>query len=135
MLARISGGNSGIAEYLETGIKNGRDFSRDELDQRLIIDGDLALTQSVIDSIEDKGQDRYLHITLSFRENDISRETIKAVTEEYKELLLSAYSTDEIQFLCRGAPPQNQIYHRQKNRGAGRAKAAHPYRDPAKKIF
>ena len=106
MLARISGGNSGIAEYLETGIKNGRDFSRDELDQRLIIDGDLALTQSVIDSIEDKGQDRYLHITLSFRENDISRETIKAVTEEYKELLLSAYSTDEFNFYAEAHLPK-----------------------------
>jgi hypothetical protein len=56
MLSRVSGGNSGIAEYLETGIKNGRDFTRDELDQRVVLEGDLAITNEIINSIEDRGQ-------------------------------------------------------------------------------
>ncbi|CNK26222.1 conjugal transfer relaxase TraI [Yersinia aldovae] len=106
MLARVSGGNSGIAEYLENGIKNGRDFTRDELDNRLVINGDLDLTKSTIDSIQDNGQDRYLHITLSFREDYVSEETLKAVTEEYKDLLMSAYKGDEYNFYAEAHLPK-----------------------------
>ncbi|MDR5614935.1 hypothetical protein [Arsenophonus sp.] len=51
MLIRISGGNSGIYEYLENGKKQGREFSRNEIDKRLILDGDLLLTRKIIDSI------------------------------------------------------------------------------------
>lgn len=35
MLARISGGSAGIREYLERGQKQGREHTRDELDQRV----------------------------------------------------------------------------------------------------
>lgn len=66
MIVEIGGGNSGIAEYLEKGLKQGRIFSRDELDQRVVLEGDLELTNKIINSIEDNGQERYLHITLSF---------------------------------------------------------------------
>ena len=36
MIVEIGGGNSGIAEYLEKGLKQGRILSRDELDQRVV---------------------------------------------------------------------------------------------------
>ena len=90
MIVEIGGGNSGIAEYLEKGLKQGRIFSRDELDQRVVLEGDLELTNKIINSIEDNGQERYLHITLSFREDDISNDLLQAVTAEYKSLLMSA---------------------------------------------
>ncbi|EFD8955147.1 relaxase, partial [Escherichia coli] len=77
MIIRYGGGNYGIAEYLENGRKAEREYTRDELDHRFIIDGDLATTNKIIESIEDKGQERYLHITLSFAENEISEETLK----------------------------------------------------------
>lgn len=106
MLARINGGNSGIAEYLEKGIKNGRDFTRDELDSRMVLSGDLELTNGIINSIEDKGQDRYLHITLSFREDMLSSEVLKSVVEDYKELLMSAYKDDEYNFYAEAHLPK-----------------------------
>ena len=53
MIVEIGGGNSGIAEYLEKGLKQGRIFSRDELDHRVVLDGDLELTNKIINSIED----------------------------------------------------------------------------------
>ena len=106
MLSRISGGNSGIAEYLETGIKNGRDFTREQLDERVFLDGDLAITNSIINSIEDKGQDRYLHITLSFREDDISKEKLAEITAEYKKLLMVAYSDEEFNFYAEAHLPK-----------------------------
>ncbi|HGU4555833.1 TPA: relaxase, partial [Escherichia coli] len=93
MIIRYGGGNHGIAEYLENGRKAEREYTRDELDHRFIIDGDLATTNKIIESIEDKGQERYLHITLSFAENEISEETLKNVTSDFRKMLMNAYHT------------------------------------------
>ena len=41
MLIRINGGAGGIKEYLEDGQKKDRFYTRDELDERVILDGDL----------------------------------------------------------------------------------------------
>lgn len=108
MIVEIGGGNSGIAEYLEKGLKQGRIFSRDELDQRVVLEGDLELTNKIINSIEDNGQERYLHITLSFREDDISNDLLQAVTAEYKSLLMSAYNDDEYNFYAEAHLPKIQ---------------------------
>ena len=108
MIVEIGGGNSGIAEYLEKGLKQGRIFSRDELDQRVVLEGDLELTNKIINSIEDNGQERYLHITLSFREDDISNDLLQSVTSEYKSLLMSAYNDDEYNFYAEAHLPKIQ---------------------------
>ena len=96
MIIRQGGGNSGIAEYLEKGAKSGRHYSRDELDSRIIIDGDLQVTDKIINSISNKDQERYLHITLSFNEPGVTPEKMQAVYEDYKARLLSAYQPGEI---------------------------------------
>ncbi len=106
MIVRFGGGNSGIAEYLEKGRKADRDYSREELDHRLILDGDLSLTENVINSIEDKGQERYLHITLSFHETEVSAKTLQEVTKEYKSLLMNAYHEDEYSFYAEAHLPK-----------------------------
>lgn len=108
MIVEVGGGNSGIAEYLEKGMKQGRLFERDELDQRIVLDGDLELTHKIINSIEDNGQERYLHITLSFREDDISNDLLQSVTAEYKSLLMSAYNDDEYNFYAEAHLPKIQ---------------------------
>lgn len=108
MIVEIGGGNSGIAEYLEKGLKQGRIFSRDELDHRVVLDGDLELTNKIINSIEDNGQERYLHITLSFRKDDISNDLLQSVTAEYKSLLMSAYNDDEYNFYAEAHLPKIQ---------------------------
>lgn len=95
MIIRSGGGNSGIKEYLENGAKVDRHFSRDELDRRIPIHGDLAVSQAVIDSIQDKGQERYLHLTISFNEPDATKEKIEEVFQQYKDLLMHAYKEDE----------------------------------------
>ncbi|EHG0088579.1 TPA: relaxase [Citrobacter freundii] len=106
MITRYGGGNDGIAEYLENGRKAEREYTRDELDHRLILDGDLQTTNKVIQSIEDKGQERYLHITLSFQESEISAETLNAVTQEYKTLFMNAYHEDEYCFYAEAHLPK-----------------------------
>lgn len=106
MIVEIGGGHSGIAEYLEKGLKQGRLLSRDELDQRIILSGDLELTDTIINSIEDKGQERYLHITLSFREDEISHDLLSEITSEYQSLLMNAYSDDEYHFYAEAHLPK-----------------------------
>ncbi len=106
MIVRYGGGNNGIAEYLENGMKQGRMFSRDELDQRLVLQGDLEFTNNIIQSIQDKGQERYLHITLSFKEDEVSFEKMQSLVDDYRNLLLSAYSEDEYNFYAEAHLPK-----------------------------
>lgn len=106
MLARIGGGNSGIVYYLETGQKQGRELGRDDLDYRICLDGNIEQLDQVIDSIADKGQERYLHISLSFHENKIDSEQLKAVCDEYKMLLMNAYDSDEYCFYAEAHIPK-----------------------------
>ncbi|EMV3982575.1 relaxase/mobilization nuclease domain-containing protein, partial [Escherichia coli] len=106
MITRYGGGNNGVAEYLENGRKAEREHTREELDHRLILDGDLQTTNKIIQSIEDKGQMRYLHITLSFQESEISAETLNAVTQEYKTLFMNAYHEDEYCFYAEAHLPK-----------------------------
>lgn len=106
MLIRCRGYNSGIKEYLEEGNKAGREYSRDELDRRLIIDGDLDLTQTVYQSIPDKGQERYVTFTLSFAEEQIPDQTLRDIALEFKSFMMSAYHDDEYNFYAEAHLPK-----------------------------
>jgi hypothetical protein len=109
MLIRIRGGHSGIRQYLEEGRKDGRDFSRDELDERVILAGDLALTDQVIKTMDGEGE-RYLHITLAFKEDQVSPETLQAITADFRAFALSAYGVDEIAFYAEAHLPRIKSY-------------------------
>ncbi|MEX0446549.1 LPD7 domain-containing protein [Xenorhabdus sp. SGI246] len=106
MLIRCRGYNSGVKEYLEEGQKAGREFSRDELDERVILDGNLDLTEMVYKSIPDKGQDRYLTFTLSFKEDLVDEEMLSSITQEFKSFLMKAYSPDEFNFYAEAHLPK-----------------------------
>ncbi|ERT14914.1 LPD7 domain-containing protein [Photorhabdus temperata] len=106
MLIRCRGYNSGVKEYLEKGQKSGREFSRDELDERVILDGNLDLIEMVYKSIPDKGQDRYLTFTLSFKEDHIDEEQLFAITQEFKSFIMKSYSEDEFNFYAEAHLPK-----------------------------
>lgn len=106
MLIRCRGYNSGVKEYLEEGQKSGRELSRDELDERIILDGNLNLTDMVYKSIPDKGQDRYLTFTLSFKEEHVNEEQLSAITQEFKSFLMKSYSPDEFNFYAEAHLPK-----------------------------
>ena len=113
MLIRVRGGDAGIKEYLENGQKDGRDYSRDELDERVILSGDLELTDAVINSMEKTGE-RYLHITLAFKEDEISPEMLRAITDEFKQFAMTAYEGDEYNFYAEAHLPKLKTYANQK---------------------
>nr|WP_146047716.1 LPD7 domain-containing protein [Pseudomonas amygdali] len=106
MLIRVSGYNTGAQEYLEKGNKSGREFTRDELDHRLIIEGQLSLTRAIYESIPDYGQDRYLTFALSFKEDIVSPELLKAVTNDVKNFLMHAYKPEEFNFYAEAHLPK-----------------------------
>ncbi len=96
MLARTSSGQSGIVEYLITGIKSGRELSRDALDHRVCIDGNLSLTDQLIKQLNKQGKrENYYHITLSFSEKEINENKIIQVYDAYKATIMHAYHPDE----------------------------------------
>lgn len=113
MLTRISGGSAGIKEYLERGRKEGRELSRDELDERLILDGDLDLTNEVILSMEGSGE-KYLHLTLAFKEDEIDRKIFDDIIGDFKEFAFSAYQPEEYCFYAEAHMPKVKSYVHEK---------------------
>jgi hypothetical protein len=113
MLIRVSGGAEGIEDYLEEGHKKGRDFARDELDERVILDGDLDTTREIISAVKGDSE-KYLHITLAFKEDEISRETMDTITQEFKDFSFAAFDSDEYNFYAEAHLPRIKSYnHRQ----------------------
>ncbi|QZN95448.1 LPD7 domain-containing protein [Symbiopectobacterium purcellii] len=111
MLIRVSGYNSGVKEYLEEGVKNGRDYSRDELDERVVLEGDLNLTDRVYKSITDRGQNRYTTFTLSFREDEIPNHVMQSITKEFREFIMYAYEEEEYNFYAEAHLPKlKEVY-------------------------
>lgn len=109
MLTRISGGTQGIKEYLENGQKQGRDFSRDELDERVILSGDLEATDAIIQRMDNDGE-KYLHVTIAFKEDEIDRETLTAVVREFESFTFAAYDQDEYSFYAEAHMPRVKSY-------------------------
>ena len=109
MLIRVSGGGGGSKEYLEDGRKQGRGFTRDELDERVILAGDLEATDAIIQLMENDGE-RYLHITLAFKEDEVSRATMENIAREFEQFLFSAYRSDEYSFYAEAHLPKIKSY-------------------------
>jgi len=109
MIARYHGGAKGIAEYLRTGRKTGREETRDQLDERLVLDGDLGNTDKIIRGMKTHGE-RYLHITLSFGEDYIPPQTLRAINEDFRSFLMSAHQEDEYTWYAEAHLPRIQNY-------------------------
>lgn len=118
MLVRVNAAAGGIANYLETGIKRGREFARDLIDERLVLDGDLALVDTLIDTIEtaQDGDAKYLHITLGLSERfttaqecgpgEVNLAKLQAITEAYRDALMCAHDRSEYAWYAEAHVPK-----------------------------
>jgi hypothetical protein len=109
MLVRVRGGTEGVALYLKEGQKSGREYSRDEMDERVILAGDLEVTDRIIALVGGKGE-RYKHITLGFKEDEISFDTLAAIVEEFRIFMFAAYHPDEYNFYAEAHLPKIKSY-------------------------
>ena len=96
MLIRVNGGAGGFADYMERGHKQGRLEDRDELDNRVVLHGDLVEFESIVQGIEGN-QEKYLHITLGFAEHNIAQDTLRNITQDFVQFATTGYrDTNEI---------------------------------------
>ncbi|WP_233860057.1 LPD7 domain-containing protein [Paraburkholderia sp. HD33-4] len=109
MLVRVRGYHDGIKEYLEKGQKQDREFGRDEMDERVILAGDLELTNDIIQSM-DTGAERYLHVTLSFKEDHVPREVLAEIVKEFEAFAFAAYRPDEYNLYAEAHVPRIKSY-------------------------
>lgn len=108
MIVTISGGHSGIREYLETGQKKERGFTRDEADKRVTLSGDLEVTDSIIKSLNYK--ENYHHITLAFKEDLVSQEDLQKAVNEFEKFVKAAYKNEEINIYAEAHLPKLKSY-------------------------
>ncbi|WP_175804239.1 LPD7 domain-containing protein [Burkholderia cenocepacia] len=111
MLIRVSGRHDGVKQYLEEGRKVGRELDRDDLDERVVLVGDLDLTDAVIQSIDAPPKvERYLSITLSFKEDHVDRETLFQIARDFEAFAMHAYRPDEYSFYAEAHLPRVKSY-------------------------
>lgn len=107
---RIGGGTSGagLQHYLETGEKLGREHTRDELDKRIVLEGDLDETARIIDRMHTATPEaeRFLHLTFSMAEHNISPEMYAAINKDIKDFLLGAYEPGEMSYYAEVHDPK-----------------------------
>ncbi|SIT38690.1 Relaxase/mobilization nuclease [Paraburkholderia ribeironis] len=109
MLIRVRGYHDGIKAYLEQGQKQDREFERDEMDERVILAGDLALTNDIIQSMDTQAE-RYINVTLSFKEDEVSREVLAEIVREFEAFAFAAYRPDEYNFYTEAHVPRLKSY-------------------------
>lgn len=105
MLIRVRGYHSGAKEYLEDGQKQDRSLHRDELDDRLILSGDLDITKMIYESINSDA-DRYYSVVIAFKENYVSEETLYGVADDFKKFMSAAFKDDEMNFYAEAHLPK-----------------------------
>ena len=103
MISNITLGKSGLPEYLMSGRKVGSEYSRDEKDHRLFIDGSIeALSDSIEWVQKNKNwKNSYYHATLAFTHDEwerLSQEEgkLQEVVQEYIRLNFPNHNLDEI---------------------------------------
>ena len=94
MIIELGGGKGGFKEYLEHGQKKGRELHRDQLDQRIVLHGDLSVFEIATASQEGNGR-KYDHITLSFSENHVSNELLQVAVNEFRDHAFAAWPEQE----------------------------------------
>lgn len=109
MLIRVSARSEGIKEYLIKGTKQGRGEGREELDKRVVLSGDLELTDQIIKGAKTDG-DRYLHITLSFKEDHVDEESLRVISKKFESYLFNAYRSDEYAYYAEAHLPRIKTY-------------------------
>lgn len=113
MLIRVRGGKAGVFDYLRDGKKSGRMFTRDQLDERVVLAGHMGVAESVVNAMSNRGE-KYLHITLSFKEDHLPLETLRSITEEFEAFCMRAYRVDEYAFYAEAHLPKIKTYTNQK---------------------
>lgn len=112
MIIEVSSGKAGFKNYLEHGQKQGREFHRDELDQRIPLAGNLDAWALACEDATAKGS-QYYHFTMSFVEDYVSDEMLQKAVDEFKEHVFAAWPKEErdrVPFYAEAHRPKIKTY-------------------------
>ncbi len=100
MFVKYGAGTSGIENYLINGQSKHRNFTRDELDHRIILNGNLNDVSMILNHFNKKtaNGDNYKHFILNFKENNLKPEIIKQIDLEFKNFITSSYEENELYY-------------------------------------
>lgn len=91
-------------------------FTRDELDERVILDGDLELTDTIIKGMEKEGE-RYLYSNACLQRGCLRPRSDARACERLQTICNERLRCRRIQLLRRGAFTETQELHQPANRG------------------
>jgi hypothetical protein len=111
VIIRVKGYSDGIKDYLENGQKSGRFFARDELDERVTLQGDLDFIDNIIQSMDDTHGNKYTNFTFSFKEDFVSNEMLQSAVDEFIKYYFSSYDDDEICYYAEAHLPKIKSYN------------------------
>lgn len=103
MFVKYGKGKQGIVDYLKYGQSKSRDYDREALDERIIVDGGLNQLDFILNSHKksikkNNNGDNYKHFVINFKENELSIDIIKKITLEFKDFAKKGYKDDELYF-------------------------------------
>lgn len=109
MLSRVSRASSGLSEYLKNGHRKDWDLSREQKDEVKPLYGNLDLFEKTEKYLNEKKNysDNYLHITLSFSQDDIKK--LESMTEEEAEQIKRDMVIDYIKHHTSGYDLDNEV--------------------------
>lgn len=113
MLIRVRGGNGGVFDYLRDGKKSGRNHTRAELDKRVVLAGNMGPSESIVNAMGNRGE-KYLHITLAFKEDELPLDTLRAITDDFQQFCMTAFRLDEYCFHAEAHLPKIKSYTNRK---------------------
>lgn len=108
MIIEVNGGKEGVVDYLRTGQKKDREFTRDFMDKRVSLSGDLDVTDSIIKSLD--FTENYHHITLSFKEDFMSIDDLQKANDEFEKFVKVAYKNSELNYYSEAHLPKLKSY-------------------------
>ena len=112
MLIRISQSSECIEHYFETGEKQGRKATRNKLDQRVHLCGDIqSFSVTAAYSRKNKAwKNHYWHVTASFamENNDLDDETLRAINDEMMAYYFAGYDLYSVSHAAEAHRPKVQ---------------------------
>lgn len=112
MFVKYSKGTFGIVEYLKFGVAKDRDFSRDEMDYRNTLHGNIEELDIILKTYNKpkaKG-DNYKHFVITFENENALKEDLINITNEFKKFAKAGYKDDELYFYAESHIPKLKGY-------------------------
>ena len=112
MFVKYSKGTTGVVEYLKLGVSKDRDFSRDEMDIRQVLHGNIEELDIILKKYNKPNTigDNYKHFVITFENDNTLDQDIFNITNEFKEFAKYGYKEDELYFYAEAHIPKLKGY-------------------------